>query len=100
MHEMKSKRELLMEYQTDERNGLTEEEANKRQRKYGENELKHKEPKKWYEMFLEQLNEPLIFILFIAAAISMLLGEISDTAIILVVILVNAVVGVVQEGQA
>ena len=100
MHEMKSKRELLMEYQTDERNGLTEEEANKRQRKYGENELKHKEPKKWYEMFLEQLNEPLIFILFVAAAISMLLGEISDTAIILVVILVNAVVGVVQEGKA
>ena len=49
---------------------------------------------------MEQLNDPLIFILFIAAAISMLLGEISDTAIILAVILVNALVGVIQEGKA
>lgn len=52
------------------------------------------------EAFLEQLNDPLIFILFIAAAISVLLGEISDTAIILAVILVNAIVGVIQEGKA
>ena len=52
------------------------------------------------EAFLEQLNDPLIFILFIAAAISMLLGEVSDTAIILAVILVNSVVGVIQEGKA
>lgn len=52
------------------------------------------------EHFLEQLNDPLIFILFIAAAISLLLREYSDTAIILAVILVNALVGVIQEGKA
>ena len=51
-------------------------------------------------MFLEQLNDPLIFVLFLAAAISMLLREFSDTVIILVVILVNSVVGVLQEGKA
>lgn len=100
MYETKSKKELIKEYGTDEEIGITEAEAKRRLKRYGENELQHKEPKKWYEMFLEQLNEPLIFILFIAGAISMLLGEFSDTVIILVVIFVNAIVGVVQEGKA
>ncbi|HCO30159.1 MAG TPA: hypothetical protein DIT54_12465, partial [Lachnospiraceae bacterium] len=85
MYETKSKKELIKEYATDEEIGITEAEAKRRLKRYGENELQHKEPKKWYEMFLEQLNEPLIFILFIAGAISMLLGEFSDTVIILVV---------------
>lgn len=66
----------------------------------GQNVLKDARRKTLPETFLEQLNDPLIFILFIAAAISMLLGEVSDTAIILAVILVNALVGVVQEGKA
>ena len=66
----------------------------------GQNVLEEGHHKTLPEAFLEQLNDPLIFILFIAAAISMLLGEISDTAIILAVILVNSVVGVIQEGKA
>src|SRR5699024_8989605 len=94
------KQEVVQECKTDEKEGLTKAEASRRLKQYGANELKHKEAKKWYEMFLEQLNEPLIFILFVAAAISMLLREWSDTGIILIVIFVNAVVGVVQEGKA
>lgn len=66
----------------------------------GRNVLQDARKKTLPETFLEQLNDPLIFVLFVAAAISMLLGEVSDTAIILAVILVNAVVGVVQEGKA
>lgn len=66
----------------------------------GRNFLAEAKPKTPVESFLEQLNDPLIFILFIAAAISMLLGELSDTMIILAVILLNATVGVIQEGKA
>lgn len=66
----------------------------------GENVLKETAPKTGLSRFLEQLNDPLIFILFIAAAISMLLREFGDTAIILAVILVNATVGMIQEGKA
>ena len=51
-------------------------------------------------MVQEQLNEPMIFILFLAAAISMLLGEFADTGIILAVIVLNTTVGVIQEGRA
>lgn len=66
----------------------------------GRNILEEAHRKTAPQRFLEQLNDPLIFILFIAAAISMLLREYSDTAIILAVILVNAIVGVIQEGKA
>ena len=50
--------------------------------------------------FFEQLKDPLIYTLLAAAVISTLLGEIGDTTIILVVIFVNAVIGVIQEGKA
>lgn len=66
----------------------------------GHNILKEAPEKNTLQRFLAQLNDPLIFILFIAASISMLLGEYSDTLIILSVILVNALVGVIQEGKA
>ena len=51
-------------------------------------------------MFLAQLNEPMIYILFAAAAISLLLKEVSDAIIVLVVVLLNAIVGMVQEAQS
>ncbi len=66
----------------------------------GHNVLKEAPEKNALQRFLAQQNDPLIFILFIAASISMLLGEYSDTLIILSVILVNALVGVIQEGKA
>lgn len=66
----------------------------------GQNILKEAKQKTRLEAFFEQLNDPLIFILFIAASISMLLKEFSDTIIILTVIMVNALIGVIQEGKA
>lgn len=66
----------------------------------GKNVLEDEQHKSAFTCFLEQLNDPLIFILFVAAAISMLLKEFSDMMIILAVILVNAVIGVIQEGKA
>ncbi len=68
--------------------------------KRGNNVLADEQHKSAISCFLEQLNDPLIFILFVAAAISMLLKEFGDTVIILAVILVNAMVGVIQEGKA
>ncbi len=66
----------------------------------GQNILKEAKQKTRLESFFEQLNDPLIFILFVAASISMLLKEFSDTVIILTVIIVNALIGVIQEGKA
>lgn len=63
----------------------------------GKNILEDEQHKSALSCFREQLNDPLIFILFVAAAISMLLREFSDMMIILAVIFVNAVIGVIQE---
>lgn len=70
------------------------------ERGQGRNVLKEEEKKSVFQSFGEQLNDPLIYILFVAAAVSMLLKEIGDTMIILTVIVVNAMVGVIQEGKA
>lgn len=66
----------------------------------GRNVLEEEEQVSAVESFFGQLNDPLIFILFVAAAISMLLREFGDMAIILAVVFVNAVVGMIQEGRA
>lgn len=66
----------------------------------GKNVLEEEQKESVAANFLAQLNDPLIFILFVAAAISLLLKEFGDTAIILAVVLLNAVIGVLQEGKA
>lgn len=79
---------------------MTEPRKNNEENIRGRNVLEDEQHKSIVTCFLEQLNDPLIFILFVAAAISMLLKEFSDMMIILAVILVNAVIGVIQEGKA
>ena len=51
------------------------------------------------QLFLEQLKDPLIYILLIAAVVSVFLGELSDAVIIGTVVVVNALVGMLQEGK-
>jgi Ca2+-transporting ATPase len=66
----------------------------------GRNVLEDEQKESVLARFVEQLNDPLIYILFVAAAISLMLGEYADMAIILAVVAVNACVGVIQEGKA
>ena len=66
----------------------------------GKNVLEEEQKESVAANFLAQLNDPLIFILFVAAAISLLLKEFGDMAIILAVVFVNAIIGVIQEGKA
>ncbi len=80
--------------------GLTQAEAEKRQREHGENRLKGKKEKSVIGLFWEQLNDPLIYILMAAIAISLFLKEAGDAGIIAVVIVLNAAIGVIQEGKA
>lgn len=69
-------------------------------RERGNNVLEEEKQQSAISSFISQLNDPLIFILFVAAAISLLLKEYGDMAIILAVVTLNAVVGVIQEGKA
>ena len=92
--------ETIQELKTDALSGLSWAEAEKRQELYGKNELTSARHKTAFESFLEQLNDPLIYVLLAAAVISAMLGEYGDAIIIGVVVCVNAIVGVIQEGKA
>lgn len=96
----KSKNEILKELDVDEKNGLSSNEALRRLEKYGKNKLVTKKKKTLFKQFLSQLKDVMIYILIIAAIISAFLGEISDALIIFLVIVINAVIGVVQESKA
>ncbi len=80
--------------------GITEEEAVKRIDLYGKNQLLEEKRKTIFVMFLEQFKNVMIIILLIAAVISGLTHELTDSIIILAVVIINAVLGVLQESKA
>jgi len=83
--------------------GLSDEEAQKRLEQYGRNEIEEGKKRTLFAMFLDQFKNLMIIILLAAAAISLIATkgeEITDTIIILAVVLINAVMGVVQESKA
>ncbi len=96
----KSQEEVLRELDVNVNTGLTGEEAQERLEKYGENKLKEKPKKSIVALFLAQLNNMLIYVLLGAAAITLAIGEYVDSIIILAVVVLNAVIGVVQEYKA
>lgn len=100
MFTQKDIRQTCGELGVDPARGLTAAEASARLQKHGPNELAEKKRKSKLAMFLSQLNDPMIYILFAAAAISIFLREVSDAVIILLVVLLNAVIGMTQEAKA
>jgi len=81
-------------------NGLSEAEAQQRLKQYGQNKLKEKKGKTPLQMFLEQFADFLIIILIIAALVSGFLGETLDAAFIVIIVVLNAILGFVQEYRA
>ena len=101
----KSVDEIKNELNTDIDVGLNEEEVKKRQKEDGFNELEEKKKKSLFVKFLEQFKDFMIIILIIAAIISGVVGQMqgegfTDSIIILIVVILNAVIGVVQESKA
>jgi len=80
--------------------GLTNDEARKRLNEYGPNELMEKKKKTAIAMFLDQFKDFMILILIGAAVISGFIGELSDTIAIIVIIVINAIIGFIQEYRA
>ncbi len=80
--------------------GLTTAEVAERRRQYGENTLPTGRKTSLREMFFNQFKNPLVYIILAAAVISLLVGELGDVAIIMAVVLIDALLGFVQEYQA
>lgn len=115
MLENKNLPDLEQELQTSFDKGLASQEAKDRLLRDGENKLEEKKKKSVFRIFLEQLNNPMIFVLFAAIAITIGVsiyetvkqgfdffdvGDWPDVIIILAVIILNGIIGTVQEVKA
>ncbi len=91
--------EIASELATDNK-GLTQDEAERRLQRHGPNALPHAPPPSLWAIAGRQFRSPLIYVLAIAAAVSLALGEVKDAAFIVGVLLINAIIGTIQEGKA
>ncbi len=96
----KSIEEVLSELKVDPLQGLSEKEAKIRLETYGANKLLAKKKKSILLLFLLQLRDWLIYVLFAAVLITVFLGHYTDAVIIMLVITINAVLGVFQQVKA
>ena len=108
----KSTEELFNEFNVSEGSGLSSEQVAERQKRYGENRLREKKKKTGFIRFLDQFKDTMIIILLIAAVISAaVVGyevftgegdpmEFFEPALILIIVVFNAIMGVMQESKA
>ena len=98
--------EVIRNFRTNLGNGLTEEEVKKRQEKYGKNKLKDKKKESIIVKFIKQFNDFMIIILIIASIISAVVSKMQgendyiDSIIIIAIVILNAIMGLVQEAKA
>lgn len=106
MHHL-SKNEVLEKLSTDSKNGLCESDAKERLAKHGENRLREKKKKSTLMRFFDQFKDTMILILIAAAIVSFVVvcveqnwRELFEPALILLIVIINAIMGVYQEGKA
>lgn len=95
-----TKEEVLAALGSDANTGLTSAEAAARLEQYGPNELEERGVKSRWRILLDQLTEIMVLILIIAAFISFVLGETTDTIVILAIVVMNTILGYTQEYRA
>jgi Ca2+-transporting ATPase len=91
---------VIAKLKTDPERGLSTQEANNRIQEYGTNTLQSTRKVHWYTVFARQFIDVLILILLVAAAVSLAIGALGDAITILVIVLLNGVLGFIQEWKA
>jgi magnesium-transporting ATPase (P-type) len=92
--------EAVLEALESDHDGLSPEVAARRLEEHGRNELPEEAPTPAWRRFLQQFANVLIYVLLVAALVTALLGDWLETGVILAVVLINAIIGYVQEGRA
>jgi Ca2+-transporting ATPase len=91
---------VLSQLATHHERGLSHAEAQQRLAQYGPNELREKPPTPFWRLIVDQLNNFVVILLIIASVISFLLGDEIEAAAIIAIVVLNAVIGVIQEARA
>ena len=91
---------VVSEFQSDVDKGLSQGEARERLQKLGANELTEKPRPGFLALLWDQFNNYLVIILIVAAILAALLGEYVDSVAIMCIVVLNAVIGVIQESKA
>jgi len=95
-----SAEEALKRLESPEAQGLTTAEAERRLKEFGPNQLVEKPRRTFFQMVLEQLKSFVIILLIVASILSAVLGEYIDAGAIIAIVLLNTVLGVIQESRA
>ena len=85
---------------TDTERGLTRADADERLARFGPNELVERGRKPAWRLFVEQFANTMIVVLMIAALVTALIGDLKDTVVILAIVVLNGVIGFIQEFRA
>ena len=93
-------KETLEEFQVDSERGLTENEARRRLELVGLNQLKEQKKISAIALFVSQFTDFMVLVLLGATIVSAMLGEYADAITILIIVILNAVLGFVQEFRA
>lgn len=80
--------------------GLSNDEVKKRQQQYGSNVLPEKSPPSQFSLILQQLKNPFVYVLLIAALVTVIIGLYSDALIIFLAVFINTILGFIQESRA
>ena len=88
--------DILTRYDTST-NGLTTQQAKRRQTEYGSNQIEEKKPTPLILLFLSQFLDVLIALLIIAAIASFAIGDVIDAGVIILAVLLNTIIGFIQE---
>lgn len=106
MEHVMSKEELRRKLKTNFDTGLSDEEAKDRLKKYGKNKLEDKKKENIAIKFIKQFNDFMIIILIVASIISAVMakidgsGDYMESIIIIAIVVLNAIMGLVQENKA
>ncbi len=92
--------DIYSEMDTSPTVGLTDDQVEKRQGKYGMNELMEKPRPSFFQLLISQLNNFIVILLIIASIVSAILGDWIEAGVIMLIVVLNAILGVVQESKA
>lgn len=98
--------EVLKKYEVEKESGLNSKQVKRQREKYGKNKIKEKKKKSMLSKFLEQFSDFMVIILLIASVVSFVTalmdgsGDYIDSIIILIIVVMNAIIGVIQESKA